>query len=552
MIARKGIGVSKGIAIGKVLVKAKTERVVERREVQSPEAEVERCRKARLAAIEQLRELYEHALQMIGAAEAGIFEVHQMMLEDEDFLARIQEIIQGECVNAEYAVERTKEEFAAIFTSMDDAYMQERAADIVDISNRLLDNLQDAQQDETMNFQEPRILVADDLLPSDTVQMDRSKILGIVTQQGGPTSHSSILARTMGIPAVVGVADLLSILQNGDAIVVDGELGEVVINPDPPTREEWEERRRIHESRMKSLQRVKGTESITKDGVRVKVAGNIGTPEDVASVLENDGEGIGLFRSEFLYMNSHSLPSEDVQYEAYKQVLERMKDHLVVIRTLDVGGDKKIPYLPIPKEENPFLGYRAIRVCLEESRIFKTQLRALLRASIYGKLGIMFPMISTVEEIRQAKLILEEVKTELSDEQIPFREDIQVGMMIETPAAALISDQLAKEVDFFSIGTNDLTQYTMAVDRMNAKVAHLYDTHHLAVLRLIQRTVENGHKENIWVGICGEAAADLSLTETFVAMGIDELSVNAASILEVKAKIQEIDAREAREQLSRI
>ena len=546
MIALNGIGVSRGIVSGKVFVKTKTNREIARKEIQSLELEIHRVENAKQQAINELQGLYEHALQMIGESEAQIFEVHQMMLEDEDFLARITEIIREERVNAEYAVERTKEEFAAIFTSMDDAYMQERAADIIDISNRLIDNLIEHHEQAEIDLQEPAILVAADLLPSDTVQIDRTKILGIITQQGGQTSHSSILARTMGIPAVVGVQNLLSVLNHGDEVMVDGESGEIVISPDPATKREWEQRKRDHERRIKDLQRVKGTASITKDGRKVKVAGNIGTPQDLAAVIENDGEGIGLFRSEFLYMNSDLLPSEEVQLAAYKEVLEGMKDNLVIIRTLDVGGDKEISYLEIPKEDNPFLGYRAIRVCLEEPTIFKTQLRALFRASIYGNLGIMFPMISTVEELQMAKALVEEVKADLVHEDIPFSPDVQIGMMIETPAAALISDQLAKEVDFFSIGTNDLTQYTIAVDRMNAKVAHLYDAHHLAVLRLIQLTIENGHREGIWVGICGEAAADLTLTETFVALGVDELSVSAPSILEVKAKIQETDAQEAK------
>lgn len=550
MATLQGIGVSKGVAIGTVFVKSETMPVIEKKQIQSTEDELEKLEQAKEAALQQLGELYERALAAVGENEAAIFEVHQMMLADEDFLGRMREIISTEKVNAEYAVQVAKEEYVALFAGMDDAYMQERAADIVDLSTRVINQLTGSDHQPWAQIKEPVIVAARDLLPSDTMQIEKKYLLGIITEVGGETSHSSILARAMQIPAVVGVDGLLASLSHSDTVIVDGDGGSVFVNPTQEQEALWLQKQAEHKERIARLQELRGTESITKDGIRVRIAANIGTPDDLEAVLANDAEGIGLFRTEFLYMHSNTLPSEDMQFEAYKRVLAKMKDEPVIIRTLDVGGDKEVEYLGIPRESNPFLGYRAIRICLDQPEIFKTQLRALLRASVHGKLGIMFPMITGVDEVRRAKKILAEVKDELQTAGIAYSSDLEIGVMIETPAAALITDQLAKEVDFFSIGTNDLTQYTLAVDRMNAKVAHLYDSHHPAVLRLVQLTVENARRAGIWVGICGEAAADLGLTETFVALGIDELSMNAGSILEVKQKIQGINAAEAKQRLT--
>lgn len=538
MTLMQGLGASKGIAMGHVFIKPETKGVVEKNTIQSVELELQRVDEAKARAITDLAALYEEAKASVGEEKALIFEVHQMMLDDEDFLGRIRALITEEKVNAEYAVKCTGEEYAEIFASLDDPYLQERSADIHDISQRLLAHLTGRLEQTFAQLTEPVVLVAKDLLPSDTMLIDKKLVLGIITQDGGQTSHSSILARALQIPAVVGVEGVLSVLEPDAEVILDGETGLVLMNPSEEEKTKWSSKQREFEARRESLRSLKGTKSITKDGVTVGVHANIGSLHDVEAILDNDAEGIGLFRSEFLYMQRESLPSEEEQFLVYKEVLKKMGGKPVTIRTLDVGGDKGISYLQIPPEENPFLGYRGIRVCLGQPQIFKTQLRALFRASVYGKLGIMFPMISTLGELQQAKALAEEIKDELRAQGIPFSEDVKLGVMIETPAAALISDVLAKEADFFSIGTNDLTQYTLAVDRMNSKVAQLYDTSNLAVLRLIQRTIEKGHNEGIRVGICGEAAADPSLAQTFVAMGIDELSVNAGSILEIRGVIQ--------------
>lgn len=545
MINLKGIGASKGVAIGKAFIVKEQLAVINKKLIQNVDAEIKRLENAQEEAIIQLRKLQEHTLDSVGEEESLIFEVHQMILQDEDFIGRIKEIIRTESVNAEYVVQCTSDEYSKIFDEMEDPYMKERAADIRDISKRLIDILIGIKGQSLSQLDRPAIIVAKDLWPSDTVQMDKKNVVGFITEEGAKTSHTAILARTMQIPAVVGVRDIFASIKKGEEIIIDGAEGNIFINPDENIRNHWLENQKEYKYALEKLNRLKGTKSITKDGIEVKVNANIGMPEDVEMALENDAEGIGLFRSEFLYMNSDKIPSEEVQFKAYKKVLEKMQDKPVIIRTLDIGGDKEIKYIKIPKEENPFLGYRAIRISLDQVDLFKTQLRALLRASIYGNLGIMFPMISTLEELRRAKIILAEVKKDLTNEKIPFSSQVEVGIMIETPAAALISDELAKEADFFSIGTNDLTQYTIAVDRMNAQVAYLYDTHHPAVLKLIELVIKNGHKENIWVGICGEAAADLTLTEKFVAMGIDELSVSASSILEIRQKIQGIDLKKS-------
>ena len=544
-----GIGASSGVAIGKVFIKKQGTTSVPNTKIENVEAEIERFEAAKSEAINELKALYEKALSEVGEEHAGIFDVHQMLVQDLDFHDQVVNVITEEKYNAAYAVSEAAVIIAGMFESMEDAYMKERAADIRDISKRLIGILTGEREVSLADLAEPVILVAKDLFPSDTIQMNKEFVLGFITEDGGKMSHSAILARTMQIPAIVGVKDALTKIKNDEIIILDGKNGKAYLDPTEEMLASWKEEQEKYKNYKEELQKLIGTENKTLDGVHIEINANIGSPDDIAKVLENDTKGIGLFRSEFLYMDGTALPTEEAQYEAYKKVLEAMEDR-VIIRTLDVGGDKELPYLNIPKEENPFLGYRAIRVCLDQPELFKTQLRALLRASVYGKLGIMFPMIAVVDEIKAAKALLEETKNELIAEGIPVSDDIEVGMMIETPAAALVSDLLAKEVDFFSIGTNDLTQYTMAVDRMNSKIAHLYDTHNLAILRSIKMVADNAHKAGIWVGICGESAADTALTEIFLAIGIDELSVSAPSVLEVRKKVQQIDTRKAKEALN--
>lgn len=538
VITLKGIGVSKGIGLGKTFIIKQKKAEVEKKTIKNYKEEIRRLEEARQKAKRQLEELQRYTQKNIGEDESLIFEVHQMMLQDEDFIGRMKQFIQDESINAEYAVKRTQNEYVKIFSQVEDPYIKERVADIQDISKRLINILTDTMEQSLSEIKESVIIVAQDLSPSEAAQLNREKVLGFITEDGAETSHTAILARTMDIPAVVGAQNILNHIKNGDTIIFDGTEGNIVIHPDDKTKAQWIEKQKKHRMRVESLDQLKGTKSITKDGVEIKINANIGTPKDVEIALKNDAQGVGLFRSEFLYMNKSKMPSEEEQFQAYKAVLEKMQNKPVIIRTLDIGGDKEIPYLQISKELNPFLGYRAIRISLNQVDLFKTQLRALLRASIYGNLGIMFPMISTLQEVHQAKRMIEEVKKDLINQKIPFRSNIEIGVMIETPAAALISDQLAKEVDFFSIGTNDLTQYTIAVDRMNRQVAYLYNTRHPAVLKLIEMTIKNGHKENIWVGICGEAAADPDLVEIFVTMGIDELSVTPGAILEVRQVVQ--------------
>ena len=538
VITLKGIGVSKGIGLGKTFIIKQKKVEVEKKTIKNYKEEIRRLEEARQKAKRQLEELQRYTQKNIGEDESLIFEVHQMMLQDEDFIGRMKQFIQDESINAEYAVKRTQSEYVKIFSQVEDPYIKERVADIQDISKRLINILTDTMEQSLSEIKESVIIVAQDLSPSEAAQLNREKVLGFITEDGAETSHTAILARTMDIPAVVGAQNILNHIKNGDTIIFDGTEGNIIIHPDDKTKVQWIEKQKKHRMRVESLDQLKGTKSITKDGVEIKINANIGTPKDVEIALKNDAQGIGLFRSEFLYMNKSKMPSEEEQFQAYKAVLEKMQNKPVIIRTLDIGGDKEIPYLQISKELNPFLGYRAIRISLNQVDLFKTQLRALLRASIYGNLGIMFPMISTLQEVHQAKRMIEEVKKDLINQKIPFRSNIEIGVMIETPAAALISDQLAKEVDFFSIGTNDLTQYTIAVDRMNRQVAYLYNTRHPAVLKLIEMTIKNGHKENIGVGICGEAAADPDLVEIFVTMGIDELSVTPGAILEVRQVVQ--------------
>lgn len=540
----KGIGVSPGIVIGKVLLKVENKIVITKQDIVSYEKEIERFQSAMESSKCEIEEIYNNVLKNIGEDEATIFEAHLMILEDPEMLQQIEKNIKDNKVNAEWALKEISEMFIATFESMDNEYMRERAADIKDVTNRLMKKLLNIKDVNFSELENEVIIVGRDLTPSDTSQIDKKKVLGFITEIGGRTSHSAIMARTLEIPAIVAVQDITNKVKNGDLIVFDGEEGLVYINPEEKIVKFYEEKKAEYNEFQKKLNLLIGEKSITTDGVRVELAANIGTPKDMDSVIKNDGEGIGLFRSEFLYMDRESAPSEEEQFAAYKEVAEKMKNKPVVIRTLDVGGDKELDYLKLPKEMNPFLGYRAIRICLDKVDIFKTQLRAILRASAYGNIKIMFPMISSIEELRAAKCILEEVKSELIKENKTFNENLEVGIMIEIPAAAVISDLLAKEVDFFSIGTNDLIQYTTAVDRMNEKIAHLYTPFHPALLRLIKMVIDNAHKENKWVGMCGEVAGDPKLIPVLIGMGLDEFSMSPISILKARSIIRNISQEE--------
>lgn len=533
----EGKSVFSGIAIGRISIFKKADQQVIRKKVNDPEQEIARFEEAKEKEKTQLMALYEKAMKEVGEINAAIFEVHQMMLEDPDYVDSVYHIIRSQGVNAEYAVASTGDNFAEIFAAMDDDYMRERAADVKDISNRLIEVLQGNEQGE-IHTEEPVILFAEDLAPSETVQLDKSKVLSFVTYLGSTNSHTAILARTMNIPAVIGVDFPQDV--DGKMGIVDGYTGKVYIDPPFSLMEEYQQKKEKDEEKKRLLLQLKGKENITLDGKKINLYANIGGVSDVAAVLANDAGGIGLFRSEFLYLESKDYPTEEEQFSAYKTVAEKMAGKEVIIRTLDIGADKQVDYFNLGKEENPAMGYRAIRICLDRPEIFKTQLRAIYRASYYGTLAIMFPMIISVDEVRQIKKMLETVKEELAKEQIPFKE-VELGIMIETPAAALMSEELAKEVDFFSIGTNDLTQYTLAIDRQNQKLDNIYDPHHPAVLKLLKMVVENGHKEGCWVGICGELGADTTLTETFLKMGFDELSVSPSMILKVREKIRSID-----------
>ena len=524
-----------GIAIGKIREISKENNVVRRVKVDDVEAEKARFEAARDQASEELGALYEKAVKEVGEANAAIFEVHQMMLEDEDYLDSIRNIIDTQNVNAEFAVATTGDNFAKMFAEMDDDYMKERAADVKDISERVVrilskkeETVQGAEEDEKY------IIVADDLAPSETIQLNRDSVLAFVTRQGSTNSHTAILARTMNIPALV-MADVPAEV-NGKMAVVDGFTGKVFLEPEKDVLETYHEKQQEELHRKELLQQLKGKPTVTKDGKEIKLYANIGEVKDLGAVLMNDAAGIGLFRSEFLYLQSTDFPTEEEQFKSYKTVAEVMAGKKVIIRTLDIGADKQIDYFNLGKEDNPALGYRAIRICLSQPEIFKTQLRALYRASVYGNIAIMIPMIASVWEVQKVKEIMAEVRAELAEEGVPFKE-VEFGIMIETPAAVMIADDLAKEVDFFSIGTNDLTQYTLAIDRQNARLDRFYDSHHPAVLKMIQMVIDSAHKEGIWAGICGELGADLTLTETFVKMGIDELSVSPAMVLPVRDKI---------------
>ena len=543
-----GKSVFGGVAIGKISVYNKEQQQIERYHVENVEEEIERFEKAKEEAMSQLKGLYEKALAEVGEANAMIFEVHQMMLEDLDYNESITNMISTQKVNSEYAVGVTADNFAQIFSSMDDDYMKERAADVKDISERLVTVLS-GNNGSGNDFSEPVIILADDLAPSETVQLDKDKVLAFVTRQGSSNSHTAILARTMNIPALIGVDVDVDTKYNGVKAVVDGFTGEFIIEPDAQTEQKKEERRQEELEKKALLQQMKGQENVTLDGQTINLYANIGNVEDVASVLQNDAGGIGLFRSEFLYLESNDYPTEEEQFAKYRQVVETMHGKKVIIRTLDIGADKQVDYFNMDKEENPALGYRAIRICLDRKEIFRTQLRALFRASAFGKLSIMFPMIISVNEVKQIKAIVEEVKAELREQGIAYSDDVELGIMIETPASVMISDQLAKEVDFFSIGTNDLTQYTLAIDRQNPKLDPIYDPHHPAVLRMIKTVVDNAHANGIWAVICGELGADLELTETFLAMGLDELSVSPSLILGLRKAVRSTDVSKVREEI---
>ena len=535
----KGKSVFGGIAIGKISVYKKDEQLVKRVKIEDADAEMERYTDARNIAAAQLQKLYDKALKEVGEANAAIFEVHQMMLDDEDYLDSIDNIIRTENVNAEYAVATTGDNFADMFAQMDDDYMKARAADIKDISDRLVRVLSGHDEGD-MDAAEPSIIVAEDLAPSETVQMDKSKVLAFVTRKGSSNSHTAILARTMNIPALINIEYDESM--DGKMAVVDGKSGNLIVDPDAETLKKYEDLRADELAQRAMLKELKGKETVTKSGRKLHLYANIGSTGDVANVLANDAEGIGLFRSEFVYLEKEDYPTEEEQFQVYKTVAQNMAGKKVIIRTLDIGADKQIDYFNMAHEENPAMGYRAIRICLDRRDIFRTQLRALLRASAYGNIGIMYPMIISVDEVKEIKKIVESIKAELTEKGIEYGE-VEQGIMIETPAAVMISDLLAEEVDFFSIGTNDLTQYTLAIDRQNSKLDNIYDSHHPAVLRMIQKTIENGHKAGCWVGICGELGADMTLTETFLKMGIDELSVSPTFVLPIRKLIREMSTK---------
>lgn len=534
-----GKSIFKGIAIGKILFYQKGEQPVKRVKIEDTAEQIKRYEDARAKAAEQLQGLYEKALKEVGEANAAVFEVHQMMLEDDDYIDSVVNIIETQQVNAEFAVATTGDNFAKMFAEMEDDYFKARAADVKDISERMVNILSGNESGGAIG-DEPVIVVAEDLAPSETVQMDKEKLLAFVTRLGSANSHTAILARTMNIPALIEVD--IKEEWNGKMAVVDGYTGTFYIDPDEDILKKMQEKKEEDIKARELLQELKGKEDVTVDGKHIKLYANIGGVKDVASVLANDAAGIGLFRSEFLYLEADNYPNEEAQFQAYKTVAENMAGKKVIVRTLDIGADKQVDYFNLDHEENPAMGYRAIRICLDRRDIFRTQLRALLRASAYGNIGIMYPMIISVDEVKEIKKIVESIKTELTEKGIEYGE-VEQGIMIETPAAVMISDLLAEEVDFFSIGTNDLTQYTLAIDRQNSKLDNIYDAHHPAVLRMIQQTIENGHKAGCWVGICGELGADMTLTETFLKMGIDELSVSPTFVLPIRKLIREMSTK---------
>ena len=538
----QGKSVYKGIVMGPVAVLKKNDYQVKRARIEDPEAEVKRVKEAVEVSKKQLGRLYDKAVREVGEASAAIFEVHQMMLEDEDYLESMENMIRIELVNAEYAAAATGDNFAEMFAAMDDEYMKARSADVKDISERLVRNLS-GEGDNDLSSMEPSIIVADDLSPSETVQMDKEKILAFVTVHGSTNSHTAILARMMNIPALIGVPMDLNSLKTGMMAVVDGFSGQVIFEPEEDVQKETEKRMQEEAEKQKLLEELKGKENITPDGRKINIYANIGSVGDLGYVMENDAGGIGLFRSEFLYLGRNDFPTEEEQFQAYKQAVQTMAGKKVIIRTLDIGADKQVEYFNLGKEENPALGYRAIRICLKQPEIFKAQLRALFRAAVYGNLSVMYPMITSTEEVEKIYAIVAEVEEELKKQEVQYKIPEQ-GIMIETPAAVMISDRLAEMVDFFSIGTNDLTQYTLAIDRQNEQLDDFYNPHHEAVLRMIRIVVENAHKCGKWAGICGELGADLTLTEQFVRMGVDELSVAPSMILKLRKVVREMKAEE--------
>ena len=538
-----GVSASKGIAIGKLTLCLNIEDHIVKRDITDVATEFARLDAAKETAVEALNQIYMNAIKRVGEENSMIFQIHIMMIQDEDYFSAIQDAIKNDKVNAEYAVWQAGKQFSEMFSQMDEEYMRGRSADVIDISKRLIRCLDKTLANGLDSLTTPTIVAAADLMPSETVQMDKALVLAFVTREGSKSSHSAILARTMGIPAVVGLADGFQELTDGVSLIVDGEAGEMILEPDEQTLLEYQKKQKQFGEYQQELKLLIGTKAITKNGVEIEINANIGHPSDVEAVLENDADGIGLFRSEFLYMESSTFPTEEEQFKAYKTVLEKMGGKRVIIRTLDLGADKQVPYLNIPKEENPAMGYRAIRICLDRQPLFMTQLRALFRASAFGKLAIMFPMIISVDEVKEIKSIIDKVKKELTDEKVAFSQTVEIGIMIETPASVMLSDLLAKEVDFFSIGTNDLTQYTLAVDRMNHSISKLFDSRHPAVLRMIQLTCENAKKAGIWVGICGESAGDTALTEFYVKIGVKELSVTPPAVLELRKAVQQVDIK---------
>lgn len=548
----KGMATSPGIALGKILIYEEPDIIVNKKQIKESNKEIDKLEIAIEKGIKQIEKLYEKTLKNVGEDEAEIFNAHKMMMEDPEFINDIEEKISSEEVNVEWAVKEIADNYIKLFEAIEDEYLRERASDLKDVSNRLLKILLGIETKDLASLDEECIIIAKDLTPSDTAQMDKEMVLGFITELGGRTSHVSIIARSLEIPAIAGMKDITNIAKDGDMVIIDGEKGIALLNPSQEDIVTYENKKREYEEFKIRLQEMIGKESISKDGIKVEIAANIGTPQDMDKVIENDGEGVGLYRTEFLYMDGDKLPTEEEQFIAYKVVADRLEGKPVVIRTLDVGGDKDIPYLDLPEEMNPFLGYRAIRFCLDRRDIFKTQLRALLRASDFGNIKIMFPMISSIQEIRDAKEILEKAKEELRKENIGFNEDIEIGIMVEIPAVAVHSDIFAKEVDFFSIGTNDLIQYTLAVDRGNQDISYLYSQYHPAVLKLIQMTIENGHKEGIWVGMCGEAAGDEKLIPLLLGMGLDEFSMGTSSILKARWVINNTSKKEIQSMLDEI
>lgn len=539
-MAYKGIGASPGVALGKALVVEHSELVIEKKSIDNVEAEIAKLEDAVAVSKEELVKVKEKASEELGAEEAEIFEAHLLVLEDPELIGSAIDKIKTESVNAEYALNEIKEMFVSMFESMDNEFMKERAADIKDVTNRILRHILGIKVVDLSALSEEVVLIAHDLTPSDTATMNKKMVLGFLTDIGGRTSHTAIMSRTLEIAAIVGLNDITSKVKDGDFVVFNGDTGEVIVNPDEETINKYTELKAKYEDERKALQLLKGKPSVTLDGKHVELAGNIGTPNDIEGLIKNDAEGVGLYRTEFLYMDRDSFPTEEIQYEAYKAVLEGMDGKPIVIRTLDIGGDKELSYLSMEPEMNPFLGYRAIRLCLDRKDIFKTQLRALYRASVHGRLRIMFPMISSLEELLQAKEVVKEVLAELDSEGVAYAKDVEIGMMIEVPSAAVISDVLAKHVDFFSIGTNDLIQYTCAVDRMNQKISYLYNQFNPAVLRLIKTVIDNAHKEGKWAGMCGESAGDQKMIPILLGMGLDEFSMSPISILPARKLITSV------------